>query len=112
MNEAESLLTGPNAYAPELHRLRGEALLLKGQPVTAEQSFVNARDVAREQEAKTLELRATVSLGRLLVSEGRDDEARPMLTGLYRWFKEGFDTADLRDAASLLRRLGADPEGT
>ena len=57
-------------------------------------------------QAKALELRATMSLARLLVSQGRRDEARTMLAEIYNWFTEGFDTADLKDAKALLEALG------
>jgi predicted ATPase len=58
--------------------------------------------VARDQDAKSLELRATMSLARLLAMQGRRDEARTMLAEIYGWFTEGFDTADLIDAKALL----------
>jgi hypothetical protein len=51
-------------------------------------------------------LRATISLARLLVSQGRRDEARPILAEIYNWFTEGFGTADLKDAKALLDELG------
>jgi predicted ATPase len=55
--------------------------------------------------AKAWELRTTISLARLLVSQDRRDEARAMLTDIYNWFTEGFDTADLKDAKALLDQL-------
>ncbi len=60
---------------------------------------------ARRQSAKSLELRATTSLARLLAKQGRRDEARAMLAEIYGWFTEGFDTADLKDAKALLDEL-------
>jgi len=57
------------------------------------------------QEAKWWDLRATTSLARLLTKQGRRDEARTMLTDIYNWFTEGFDTADLKDAKALLDEL-------
>ena len=60
---------------------------------------------ARRQSAKSWELRATTSLARLLVSQGHGDEARTMLADIYNWFTEGFDTADLKDAKTLLGEL-------
>ena len=62
---------------------------------------------ARGMEARSLELRATTSLARLLASQGRRDEARKMLAEIYGWFTEGFDTADLKDAKALLDELAA-----
>ena len=61
--------------------------------------------MARRQSAKSLELRATMSLARLLTRQGRRDEARAMLADIYNWFTEGFDTADLKDAKALLDKL-------
>jgi len=74
--------------------------------VEAEQSLRKAIEVARHQEAKFYELRATMSLARLLAKHGRRDEARAMLAQIYNWFTEGFDTADLKDARALLDELG------
>jgi len=64
-----------------------------------------AIDVARAQSAKSWELRATMSLVRLMRDTGRRDEARAMLAGIYGWFTEGFDTADLKEAKALLDEL-------
>ena len=72
----------------------------------AQTSFERAIEIARKQSAKSLELRATTSLARLLATQGRRDEARAMLAEIYGWFTEGFDTADLKDAKSLLDELG------
>jgi hypothetical protein len=66
-----------------------------------------AIEVARSQSAKSLELRAVMSLGRLLAKQGQRQEARVMLTDIYGWFTEGFDTADLMDAKTLLDELNA-----
>jgi predicted ATPase len=63
--------------------------------------------VARLQQARSLELRATTSLARLLDKQGRRDKARAMLAEIYNWFTEGFDTADLKDAKALLDELNA-----
>jgi tetratricopeptide (TPR) repeat protein len=95
-------------FEVETHRLRGELLLSKSASnrVEAETCFEHAIDVAREQRAKWWELRATVSLARLLASQGRCEEARTRLAKIYSWFTEGFDTADLKDAKALLEQLG------
>ena len=76
--------------------------------VEAAQCFRDAIEVARQQSAKSLELRATMSLARLLTKQGRRNEARTMLSEIYDWFSEGFDTADLKDAKALLDRLGSE----
>jgi predicted ATPase len=76
--------------------------------VEAAQCFRDAIEVARRQSAKSLELRATMSLARLLDQQGRRNEARTMLAAIYNWFTESFDTADLKDAKALLDRLGSE----
>jgi predicted ATPase len=95
----------------ETHRLRGELLLRKSESnwVEAETCFERAIEVARQQSARWWELRATVSLARLLAKQGRCDEARAMLAEIYNWFTEGFDTADLKDAKALLDELNNSP---
>jgi hypothetical protein len=97
--------TGIGFYEPELHRVKGE-LLLAGGPENlwdAEAAFRQAVASARRQRSKSLELRAIVSLCRLLQEQGKGDEARPMLAEIYGWFTEGFDTADLQEARALLQ---------
>ena len=93
----------------ELYRLQGELLLAeskgRGAEVTAEECFHQALSVARRQQAKSLELRATMSLCRLWQQQGKRDEAHTMLTSIYSWFTEGFDTPDLQDARALLEAL-------
>ena len=89
------------------HRLRG--VLLLRQPGTsqaeAEAWLQRALDVARRQEAKSLELRAAMSLSRLWQQQGKRAEARALLAPIYGWFTEGFDTADLQEAKALLEEL-------
>ena len=82
-------------------------LLLQAEPhkEEVERCFQTAIEIARRQQAKSLELRATTSLARLLRDAGRRDEARAMLAEIYGWFSEGFDTADLKDAKALLDEL-------
>ena len=90
----------------ELHRLRGELLLQRGDdPQHAEDCFRQAIAIAQRQGAQSWELRATTSLARLLRDQGRRDEAREMLATIYNWFSEGFDTPDLVDARALLDEL-------
>jgi predicted ATPase len=94
-------------WEAEIHRLRG--ILLLRQPGTsqaeAETCFRQALDVARRQEAKSLELRAAMSLGRLWQQQGKWTEAHELLAPIYGWFTEGFDTADLQEAKALLEEL-------
>jgi predicted ATPase len=94
-------------WEAEVHRLRG--VLLLRQTATpqaeAEACFQQALDVARRQEAKSLELRAAMSLSRLWQQQGKRAEARELLAPIYGWFTEGFDTADLQDAKALLEAL-------
>ena len=95
-------------YEAEVHRLKGELLLAHdaSNAAQAEQSFRTAIEISRKQHAKSWELRATTSLARLLRDTGQRDEARAILAGIYGWFTEGFDTADLKDAKALLDELG------
>jgi predicted ATPase len=99
--------TGDRRWIAELYRLKGELTLQsesEGQQ-EAEESFRRAIAITRGQETRSLELRATTSLARLLAKEGRRTEARTMLAEVYHWFTEGFDTADLKDARALLEEL-------
>jgi tetratricopeptide (TPR) repeat protein len=104
---ATSERIGLRANEAELHRLKGELLLVKDPDdvVQSERCLRTAIEVAREQSAKLFELRATVSLARLLRDTGRRGEARAMLTEICEWFIEGFDTSDLREARQLLNKL-------
>ena len=99
--------TGDHLGESELHRLRGEVVLAGDPSATpeAETSFRRAIEVARNQWAKWWELRATTGLARLLANRGKRDEARGMLEEIYDRFTEGFDTADLKDAGTLLDQL-------
>jgi predicted ATPase len=102
--------SGERYYEAELHRLRGELLLAGGRASDEEEIqgyFRKAIEVARQQDARSWELRAATSLARLLAKQGRRDEARTILADIYGWFTEGFDTRDLKDARSLLDELSA-----
>jgi predicted ATPase len=93
-------------FEADLHRLKGELLLASGAPMTdAEDCFRTAITIAQRQQAKSWELRASLSLARLLMKQGRHAQARAMLAEIYNWFTEGFDTADLTDAKALLDEL-------
>jgi tetratricopeptide (TPR) repeat protein len=93
------------AYRPETLRVWGELRLKQFDARLAEASFREAIDLAQTMSAKAWELRATMSLARLLCDTGRRDQARTMLAEIYNWFTEGFDTADLKDAKTLLDEL-------
>jgi DNA-binding SARP family transcriptional activator/predicted ATPase len=92
-------------YEAELHRLKGELQLMQPDEPEAEASFQKAIEVARRQQAKSWELRAAISLGRLWQSQGRKAEAHRMLSEIYGWFTEGFDTPDLQEAKALIQDL-------
>ncbi len=111
-------------YEAELYRLKGELVLQSGvrslesenpspqhlTPSTqaqaeAEACFLKAIDIARKQQAKSLELRATMSLARLWQHQGKRAEAHTLLSEIYHWFTEGFDTKDLQEAKALLEKL-------
>jgi predicted ATPase len=94
-------------WEAELYRFRGELPLQHAvvQPEEAEACFQQALAAARRQQAKSLELRAAISLSRLWQRQGRRTEARKLLAPIYGWFTEGFDTADLQEAKALLEEL-------
>ncbi|MCI0525965.1 MAG: hypothetical protein L0Y56_00730, partial [Nitrospira sp.] len=108
-------------FEAELYRLKGELLRQKTKgkrqkPVLsevegakieleAETCFRQAIDISRHQSAKSLELRAAMSLARLWQKQGRQAEARQILAEIYGWFTEGFDMADLKEARALLEEL-------
>jgi predicted ATPase len=94
-------------YEAEVYRLKGELLRqdLAAHTREAEACFQRALDVSRHQQAKSLELRAAMSLSRLWHRQGKRAEARELLAPIYGWFTEGFDTADLQEAKTLLAEL-------
>jgi len=96
---------GQHWFAAEVSRHKGELLLRQGQAEAAEDLYRKALSIAREQEAKLWELRASMSLARLWRDQGRRAEARDFLAPVYGWFTEGFDTPDLREAKALLDGL-------
>jgi predicted ATPase len=104
--QALSASTGERFCEAELHRLRGELLWSRSDEAGAEASLREALAVARRQQSKSLELRAALSLGRLLQDRGRTDEARQPLQEAYAWFTEGWDTPDLQEARAFLDRTG------
>ena len=92
-------------FAPELHRLNGELLLEAGRGDEAEGFLQQALQAAKEQGARLLELRAAMSLSRVLRTQGRSNEAQGLLAPVYAWFTEGLDTLDLQQAKALLDQL-------
>jgi predicted ATPase len=94
-------------WEAELYRLKGELLLhyAEAQPGEAEACFQQALTVARRQQAKSLELRAAMSLTRLWQHQGKRTEAHQLLAEVHGWFTEGFETQDLQDAKTLLEEL-------
>jgi predicted ATPase len=121
--------SGKRFYEAELYRLKGELTLQRfnvqgskfkvedslGSRVQrleseAEEYFLKAIAVARRQQVKSLELRATVSLARLWQHQGKQKEAHAMLSDIYHWFTEGFDTKDLQEAKVLLEQLAEAPQ--
>jgi len=112
--EARAIMERTTEYLEEarLHRVEGELILRRsgieaepGVQTEAEEYFRKSIEVARQQEAKTFELKAVVSLSRLWKQQGKKAEARQMLAEIYNWFTEGFDTHDLKDAKALLEQL-------
>ena len=96
-------------YEAEINRMAGEIALLSSEPdaVEAEEHFQRALVVARQQQAKSWELRAATSMARLWRDQGKRDEARELLAPVYGWFTEGFETLDLKEAKALLDELAS-----
>jgi predicted ATPase len=121
---AKVAVSGAKGWSAEIHRLRGELTLRlpNPDPTKAEESFRTALAIAREQGTRGYELRAATSLARLWREQGRRAEARDLarlwreqgrraeardlLSPVYGWFTEGFDTADLKEAKALLDQVG------
>jgi len=92
-----------------VHRVAGEIALMSPEPdaAKAQAYFERSLAVAREQQAKSWELRAATSMARLWRDQGKRDEAHDLLAPIYGWFTEGFDTLDLKEARALLDELHA-----
>jgi predicted ATPase len=101
--------TGERWWEAEVNRLAGEIALKSPSPdaAKAQTYFERALAVARQQQAKSWELRAAMSLARLWRDQGKVREARELLAPVYGWFTEGFDTRDLKEAKALLEELAA-----
>jgi predicted ATPase len=89
-------------WEAELYRMRAELQLMNRDERKAQRCLQKAIEVARQQSAKSWELRATTSLARLWKKQGRTHEAQQILSPIYDWFSEGFDTPDLNEASTLL----------
>ena len=90
----------------KLHQLWGELLRMQdADPVEVEQHYWQAIEVARQQQARSWELRAVMSLCCLWREQGKQEEARQRLAEIYGWFTDGFDTSDLKEAKALLEEL-------
>jgi predicted ATPase len=109
LSEALALVdkNGQRYYEAELYRLKADLLLGQATPdaAQAEACFQQALDVACRQQAKSWELRAAMSLSRLWQCQGKSEQACQILAEVYGWFTEGFETADLQEAKSLLHDL-------
>jgi predicted ATPase len=92
-------------YYAEALRIKGWLLSLKDDPAGAERSYIASLDWARQQQAKSWELRTATSCARLPRDQGRVGEACDLLAPVYAWFTEGFATRDLKDAKALLEEL-------
>jgi predicted ATPase len=102
-------VTNRNPQRSEVYRVAGEIALMSPEPdaAKAQAYFERALAVARKQQTKSWELRASMSMARLWRDRGKRDAARDLLTPVYRWFNEGFDTLDLKEAKTLLDELHA-----
>jgi predicted ATPase len=98
---------GERWWEAELHRLKGELLLIQSSDnyAAAESCFSQAFDLARQQQAKSWELRAAMSLSLLWQQQGKRTKVYELLAPIYNWFTEGFDTTDLQEAKALLQEL-------
>ena len=109
IDEAKSVIerTGETWFEAHVHRIAGEIALKSPQPAVAaaEVHFKEALSIARQQQAKSWELRAAASMARLWRDQGKPEQARELLAPIYGWFTEGFDTLDLRQAKALLEEL-------
>jgi predicted ATPase len=96
-------------FEAEVHRVAGDIALMSPEPdaAKAQAHFERALEVSRQQQAKSWELRAAMSLARLWRDQGKAQQARELLAPVYGWFTEGFDTRDLKEAKALLEALAA-----
>jgi predicted ATPase len=99
--------TKDRCYEAEVYRVAGEISLSGSDTVKSQAYFERALSAARQQQAKSWELRAAMSMARLWRDQGKRDEAHELLAPVYGWFTEGFDTLDLKEAKVLLDELAA-----
>jgi predicted ATPase len=101
--------TKEGLWEAEINRIAGEIALMSAKPdaAKAQTYFDRALSVARQQQAKSWEVRAAVSLARLWRNQGKPQQARELLAPVYGWFTEGFDTRDLKEAKALLEELAS-----
>jgi predicted ATPase len=97
--------TGERWWESRVLQLHAQAVLEEGDSEAAEALLHKSIEVARRQKAKSWELRATINLSRLWAGKGKRDDAHSLLSPIYDWFTEGFDTADLKEAKALLDEL-------
>ncbi len=117
ITEALAGLNQVRHYEAEMYRLKGELTLAQSRVQSlasnvqkeAEECFHKAIGIAQQQQAKSWELRAVMSLSRLWQQQGKKHEAHNLLSDIHNWFTEGFDTADLQEAKNLLEELETDP---
>ena len=111
ISEAMTLVetTKETWFEAEVHRIAGEIALKSPEPdaAKAETYFERALAVARQQQSKSFEVRASMSLARLWRDQGKMQQARELLAPVYAWFSEGFDTLVLKEAKALLEELAA-----
>jgi len=100
--------SGSTHWLAEMHRLKGKMLQKEEKQPGAEDCFMKAIEIARQQQARSWELRATTSLARLWQAQGKQKEAFALLNPIYRWFTEGFETTDLLHARAILDQLKSD----
>ena len=107
LDEAFAIIkqTDERHWESELYRLKANLILAQGNPVLAEADFQKAIEIARQQSAKSWELRTAIDLGRLWQKMGKKAEAHHLLSEIYGWFSEGFDTPDLIAAKRLIDEL-------
>jgi predicted ATPase len=96
---------GDRWFEAEVHRIRGDLLLSRGDRHEAQACYERAMAVARAQSARLFELRAANNLARLRRDQAQLDKARELLAPIYEWFTDGFDLADLTEARTLMQEL-------
>jgi predicted ATPase len=104
---AASEESGARWWDAEIHRLKGMFLLSRDDPEASEACFAHSKKIAQRQNARSMDLRDSMSLARLWRDQGKVQQARELLAPVYGWFTEGFDTRDLKEAKAVLNDLAA-----